>query len=201
MSESTNASEVAQAASNDASMAQAANPNSQAEDGREQNSQPQTNYQSEYEKLNGKHSKLLTEVKNLRESLDGFKQTQKTDLEQQGQFKPLYEQTEAQKREFETRVRELEPQLEQANTRLERFNKLTLDRAKAEIKDWPEKVAALLPKGDSVDALDYLEAVEKYRPLVDELRANSAPGARPNQPRPAGQGQPGTPLVSATRRF
>jgi hypothetical protein len=121
-------------------------------------------------------------------------QAQAEKLKQQGEFKTLAEQREA-------RIKELEPQLDTVNQRLERFNKLTLDRAKAEIKDWPEKVAALLPKGDSIDALDYLEAVEKYRPLVDELRANSAPGARPNQPRPAGQGQPGTPLVSATRRF
>jgi hypothetical protein len=199
MTTENTANGTVQATNPDANPTQAVTPTVQAT--QEPNSQNPTQPNT-VDQLPAWAQKLITEARDEAAKFRTEKQkaaeqaqlAEQERLKKQGEFQSLYEQEQAARKERETA-------LEEAKGRLERFNKLALDRVQAETKDWPAKVKALLPQGESVDALEYAEAVEKFRPLVEEMKIVSAPGARPNQPRPAGNGQQITPLVSATKRF
>jgi hypothetical protein len=100
-----NADPNAQAAQGQQPPAQAATPNAQAATGSQPNTQ--IDYKAEYEKLNGKHTEMLGEVKNLRErvkSLDVIEAEKKTaeeqKLKEQGEYKTLLEKAEAEKKQL-----------------------------------------------------------------------------------------------------
>jgi DNA repair ATPase RecN len=125
------------------------------------------------------------EAKNLRTRLKDFESSKeeadKQALAEQGKFKELHEKAEA-------RVKELEPVAE----RYQQLNQLAVTRAQAEVKDWPKEVKDLLPSGENLDALAYLDAVEKFKPLATRLAQppQGRPG-NPASPTPADQPQPG----------
>ena len=91
--------------------AQAATSNAQAATENGTQSQPITDYKTEYEKLNGKHSDLLKEAKSLRErakALDAIEADKKTaeeqKLKEQGEYKTLLDKAEAEKQELLTKL-------------------------------------------------------------------------------------------------
>lgn len=179
-----------QAGAEDANKSQALNSNPQA--GAEPN--PNLISKEEYEKLDGKHKKLLEEVKGLRDRANRFDSEQEEKLKAQGEYKTIAEKHEA-------RVKELEPAHVALQERYATLAAIAKKRIASEAEAWPDEIKALLPQGDEVDTLELIAAIEKYTPLVAKFTAAASPGARPNQPKPTGQGAALTPLVSAVKRL
>jgi vacuolar-type H+-ATPase subunit I/STV1 len=84
-------------------------------------------------------------------------QTEAAKLKEAGEFKALYEQTEAKVKEFEPVVEE--------NTFLRDY---AMKQLEATIKDWPEEVKAFDP-GKKAALQDRLDWLEKSKPLVAKL--------------------------------
>ena len=122
---------------------------------------------------------LRTENANHRAKAKEREQAAKDELDrqlaEQGKYKELAD-THAQ------RVRELEP----LETQLTELSDLINERIKADIKNWPDEVKALVP-GKDVPIKSRYEQVGKLQALADRLSSQATgqqPGNRPN-PRPA----------------
>lgn len=96
-------------------------------------------------------------------------------LEEQGKFKELAEQSQA-------RVKELEPYQE-------RYNQLATQlsaQIKTQIKDWPPEVKAFDP-GEDAPIEQRLAWIEKSKPIVEKLQGKGREaGNGPNPPHVAG---------------
>jgi len=179
MSEPT-AETTPQAGAADANKSQALNSNPQA------GTEPNPNQPKEVKELpdwaQSLISDLRTESATNRKAIQA-QQTEKQKAEQaalveQGKFKELAEKHEG-------RVKELEPVLD----RYTRLSGIVLNSFSEQVKDWPKEVKELLPTGDKVDPLDYIEAVDKYRPLAQKLGSgNAQQGRSGNVPNPQAAG-------------
>jgi hypothetical protein len=166
MPESTNASETVQAASGDASTAQAATPEAQAADGREQT--PPIDYRSEYEKLHGKHANLLDEVKGLREKAKTADQQKQAELEQQQNYKALWEQQKADLEKERTERARVERDM--LTTRIAAEFKLSSELAKRLVGSTEEELRA--------------DAAELAKVAVPPKAPNTEAGAKGTTPPP-----------------
>jgi uncharacterized protein YhaN len=110
-------------------------------------------------------------------------------LKEQGQWQKLAEDSQAE-------MSKLKPVVEKYG---EVTNRL-LTRTREEIKGWPKEAKDLLPSGDEVDALDYLNAFDRIKPLAQKLmgqgqgQQNNSGQGRANgwSPKPVGSNGPKT---------
>lgn len=110
--------------------------------------------------------------------------TEAQKLKEAGEFKALYEKTDA-------KVKELEP----VQGKYEELSRLAKSRLEAEVKDWPDKLKAKLPQGETVDVLEYARAIDNFRDLAEDYakqQAGAGYGRNSQQPNPAGAAQPNT---------
>jgi hypothetical protein len=161
--------------------------------GQEQNSQNPTQPNSVQELPDWAQRELNStrnEAQNLRKRIDEFEQKQRDaeadSMKKGGEFEALANQREA-------RIKELEPQLQQWGDKYNRLTELALVQFKAEVKEWPASIKALLPSGETIDPLEWVDAVAKLRPVVEDWKKTTpaAPGNSPGAARPNPTGNPG----------
>jgi chromosome segregation ATPase len=137
------------------------NPSSPTPQAGENQSEPKLT-KEEFERISKNLHEANSEAKNLRTRLRALEVEKETaeanKLKEAGEFKSLYEQTEA-------RVKELEPVVEE-NTFLRDY---AMKQLEATIKDWPEEVKAFDP-GKKAPLQDRLNWLEKSKPLVAKLQ-------------------------------
>lgn len=172
---------------------QAGNPNQTpttpqaGENNNSQNQQEPKLTKEEFERLSKNLHEANSEAKNLRTRLKALEVEKETaeaqKLKEAGEFKTLYEQTEA-------RVKELEPVVEE-NTFLRNY---AMKQLEATIEDWPEEVKAFDP-GKKASLQERLNWLDKSKPLVAKLQGQQGSanrGGNSFNPRPAGQAGPKT---------
>lgn len=108
-------------------------------------------------------------------------EAQRKAAEEQGKFKELYEAETA-------KVTNSTNELTAAQEKLTRYDSLLAADIDNRIKGWPEEIAALIPSGDSVDALTKMEAISKLEPAAQRLMKAPAPGG--NGAGPVASGMP-----------
>ena len=153
----------------------------------------QTYTKDEYDRLKKNKHEADNEARNLRERLraleekqsqiDSAAQAAETErLKQQGEFQTLAEQRE-------TELNQLKPQYQGLQGKYDELSKLAKSRLEAEVKDWPAKLKAKLPQGDSVDVLDMARAIDNFRDLAEDYskqQAGAGRGSNGPGPTPAG---------------
>lgn len=165
---------------------QAGNPTTPPAGETDQNNKT-TYTKEEYERLQKNKHDADNEAKNLRTRLRALEVEKETaeaqKLKEAGEFKALYEQTEAKVKEFEPVVEE--------NTFLRNY---AMKQLEATIKDWPEEALKSDP-GKKAPLQDRLNWIENMSPLVAKLQGQQGSpnrGGNSFNPRPAGQVGPKT---------
>jgi hypothetical protein len=105
---------------------------------------------------------LRKEAESTRKEKEAAKRDAEAEkLRQQGEFQKLAEK-------HEKRVKELEP----IHDRYNALSSLVSEQLAAQVSQWPDEVKALIP-GDDSPIETRIDAINKLRPLVSKLTANS----------------------------
>jgi chromosome segregation ATPase len=140
---------------------QAGNPTPTTPPAGESDPNKQTYTKEEYDRLQRNKHEADNEAKNLRARLKALEsEKEKAEAEQlakQGEFKTLYEQSQA-------KITELQPVVDENNY----LRDYAMKQLEATIKDWPEEVKAFDP-GKKASLQARLDWLEKSKPLVAKL--------------------------------